>query len=120
MGAIVGKRLFLRILVLALMLGAATYVVVALRQAREDAKRSNCKGRLTQLGLALLYFQEDYGCLPPAQVLDEHGRPMHSWRVLILEIMDHEKLYQRYDFSEPWNGPHSFCWPRSMIRHRPN
>ena len=50
--------------------------------------------------------------LPPAYVADASGRPMHSWRVLILPFMegdDHQfqSLYDRYDFAEPWDGPHN-------------
>ena len=30
---------------------------------------------------------------------------MHSWRMLILPFAQEKALYQRYDRSEPWNGP---------------
>ena len=39
--------------------------------------------------------------------LDENGKPMHSWRVLILPRLDRNDLYQRYRFDEPWNGPNN-------------
>jgi hypothetical protein len=29
---------------------------------------------------------------------------MHSWRVLILPYLEHRKLYDAYDFNEPWDG----------------
>jgi hypothetical protein len=86
---------------------AAVYLFMGVSHLRETANRMTCAGKLKQLGLALLSFQEYYGCLPPACIPDEHGKPMHSWRVLILEFMGWELLYQKYDFSEPWNGPHN-------------
>ena len=101
------KRFLLWIVLLGLASVAAVYLVVRVRDLRETANRMTCAGKLKQLGLALLNFQEIYGCLPPAYIADEHGRPMHSWRVLILEIMSREDIYQKYDFSEPWNGPHN-------------
>jgi hypothetical protein len=55
--------------------------------------------------MALHNYHEDYGCFPPAFVADETGRPMHSWRVLLLPYMEEHAQYSRYDFSEPWNGP---------------
>jgi hypothetical protein len=32
---------------------------------------------------------------------------MHSWRVLILPFLDEQRLYNEYDFSEPWDGPNN-------------
>jgi prepilin-type processing-associated H-X9-DG protein len=32
---------------------------------------------------------------------------MHSWRTLILPEVEEGKLYSRYDFSEPWDGPYN-------------
>ena len=50
---------------------------------------------------------ETYGCFPPAYIADQDGRPMHSWRVLLLPFPDQPALYDAYNFSEPWNGPNN-------------
>lgn len=71
------------------------------------ARRSQCRNNLKQIGLALHNYHDAYGCFPPVCVEDAEGRPMHSWRVLILPYMDEEDLYDRYDFGEPWNGPNN-------------
>ena len=76
-----------------------------MRHARRLALASNAMGRLNQLSLALHNYHDVYGVLPPAFIADENGKPMHSWRVLILPYVDERKLYDAYDFSEPWNGP---------------
>ena len=68
---------------------------------------SQCMGNLSQLQIALLNYHDTYGALPPAYVADATGRPMHSWRVLILPFIDENSLYKQYDFSEPWNGPNN-------------
>jgi prepilin-type processing-associated H-X9-DG protein len=83
----------------------AALLLPAVQQAREAARRSQCKNNLKQIGLALHNYHETYGCLPPAYITDESGKPMHSWRVLILPFLDASPLYNQYDFSEPWDGP---------------
>lgn len=45
------------------------------------------------------------GHLPPAFVADGDGRPMHSWRVLLLPYLEQHALYDAYNFAQPWDGP---------------
>ena len=87
----------------------------AIRDAREAARRSNCKGELKQIGLALLMYREKYGCFPPPYVTDSNGRPAHSWRVLILPFLDHTALYNEYRFDEPWDGPNNRKLSRKIL-----
>ena len=74
-----------------------------------------CENNLKQIGLALHNYHSDYGCFPPAYVADADGRPMHSWRVLILPYIEELTLYQEYDFSEPWDGANN----RKLIASKP-
>jgi hypothetical protein len=57
--------------------------------------------------LAVANYHSAYGSLPPAYVADKDGRPMHSWRVLILPVLEQSQLYNAYNFAEPWNGPNN-------------
>jgi hypothetical protein len=57
-----------------------------------------------------------HGSFPPAYVADKNGKPMHSWRVLILPYLDHGALYKLYNFSEPWDGPNN----KKLLALRPN
>ena len=50
-------------------------------------------------------YNQAYGCFPPAYVADKNGKPMHSWRVLLLPYMDQKALYDLYRFDEPWDSP---------------
>lgn len=78
----------------------AYYVV----EARRAALRTAAQGPLNQIALALHNYHDVYGCLPPAVVYDPAGRPMHSWRVLLLPYLEEGDLYQRYDLSQPWDS----------------
>jgi Protein of unknown function (DUF1559) len=69
--------------------------------------RAECRNHLKQLALAMQNYHEVYGCFPPAYIPDKNGRPMHSWRVLLLPFMEFRPLYEQYRFDEPWNGPHN-------------
>ncbi len=66
---------------------------------------------LKQIGYALGNYHDANHEFPPAFIADADGKPMHSWRVLILPYFeDNEELralYQQYDLNEPWNGPHN-------------
>jgi len=85
--------------------------------AREAARRSKCKSNLKEIGLALHAYHSTYGCFPPAYVADKAGRPIHSWRLLILPFLDEEcrQLHAQYDFSEAWDGTAN----KKLLERRP-
>ena len=68
-------------------------------------RRTECADHLRLIALALHDYHQMYGRLPPAHVNGPGGKPMHSWRVLILPFLHYDKLYRQYDFAEPWNSP---------------
>ncbi len=79
----------------------------AVQAAREAARRIQCSNNMKQIGLALHTYHTIHRSFPPAYLPDEDGRPMHSWRVLILPYLEQERLYDQYRFDEPWNSPHN-------------
>lgn len=101
------------IIVLALLLLGP---VAAIRSAREAARRATCSCNFCSIALAFAHYHEVHGEYPPAHVDDVNGKPMHSWRVLILPYMDHGTLYNSYNFNEAWDGPNN----RRLIPLIPN
>jgi hypothetical protein len=99
-----GKALRLN-LVLCCALGVLVWLIRAWDTAREAARHPQCHSNLKQIHLALLNYHSVYGSFPPAHVDDANGKPMHSWRVLILPFLEQSALYNAYNFNEPWNGP---------------
>jgi len=76
--------------------------------AKQWASERECVNHMKQIGWALHQYEQHYGCLPPAYIPDAKGKPMHSWRVLILPFLERgEGIYQKYSFKEPWNGPNN-------------
>ncbi len=66
-----------------------------------------CRNNLYECAGAIRWYESNHGHLPPAYVTDESGKPIHSWRVLILPCLDRNDLYTRYNFDEPWDGPNN-------------
>ena len=101
------RRVWGTAVVATLLLIAACLLLPMISTANEAMRRSQCVSNLRLIGLALHSYYDLYGSLPPASVTDETGRPMHSWRVLVLPWLEATPLYRRYDFSEPWDGPNN-------------
>ncbi len=72
----------------------------------DTARSMSCLGCVTCIATAMQDYYDKYGSLPPAYLTNETGRPMHSWRVLLLEFIEPD-LFAEYKFDEPWNGPHN-------------
>ncbi|MGD9645254.1 MAG: DUF1559 domain-containing protein [Pirellulales bacterium] len=82
----------------------AFYVLVP-RPSPDSGRRANCMNNLSLIARALQAYHRDFGCFPPAYITDTNGRPIHSWRVLILPYLERSDLYESYHFDEPWDGP---------------
>ena len=75
------------------------------RSAREPARRNSCMNNLKQISLALSNYESAHGAYPPAYTVDADGRPLHSWRTLILPYMEQQPLYKTIDLTKPWDDP---------------
>ncbi len=96
----------------------AALLLPAIQAAREAARRAQCVNHLKQIGIAMQTYHDTYKTFPPAYVADESGQSMHSWRVLLLPFLEDpasQEVYDRYDFSEPWDGPNN----RKLAPHMP-
>jgi hypothetical protein len=77
----------------------------AVRTAREPARRNACQNHLKQIAIALSIYEETYGAFPPAHTVDANGKPLHSWRTLILPFLEQRQLYESIDLTKPWDDP---------------
>jgi hypothetical protein len=91
-------------LVLLLLCGG---ILVALPRGvgKHAVRRTQCSNHLKQIAFAFHNYHDTYGSLPPAYLAGEDGRPMHSWRVLLLPFLEQQALYDAYNFDEPWHSP---------------
>jgi prepilin-type processing-associated H-X9-DG protein len=93
----------------------AALLLPAVQAAREAARRSQCVNNLKQIGLAMHNYHDVYGSFPPAMTSDPDGKPLLSWRVLLLPFLDEQALYDRFKLDEPWDSPNN----RALLQQRP-
>jgi prepilin-type processing-associated H-X9-DG protein len=79
----------------------------AVQAAREAARRAQCVNNIKQIGLAMFNYESANGCFPPAATYDENGKPLLSWRVLLLPYLDQGPLYAKFRLDEPWDSPNN-------------
>lgn len=76
---------------------------------REAFHRLECSDRVRKITLAMLLYEKQHGRLPPAYTIDADGKPLHSWRVLLLPYLGEEakKLHSQIKLDEPWDSQHN-------------
>ena len=70
---------------------------------------------LKQLALAMHMYHDKLKSFPPAAKCDNSGKPLLSWRVLILPYIAQGDLYNQFHLDEAWDSPHN----KALIRQMP-
>jgi prepilin-type processing-associated H-X9-DG protein len=91
--------------VIPIMTVLVTFLFAAVEGFGRTAYRAQCTNNFKQISLAILNYEDAYHALPPAYTVDAGGRPLHSWRTLILPYLEQQDLYATIDLSKPWNDP---------------
>src|SRR3954454_19754130 len=103
------RRGFTLIECLVVMAILALLIALLLPAVRSGAgpavRRAQCVNNLKQIAMALHSYEQEHKALPPACTVDAQGRPLHSWRTLILPYLEQEPLYRTIDLSKPWDDP---------------
>lgn len=81
-----------------------TEAVETVRHSANRARNMNC---LKQLALAMHNYHDKHGRFPPSAVFGKDGKPLLSWRVLLLPYLGEDELYNQFRLDEPWDSPHN-------------
>ncbi len=96
---------------------SVTAVVYLWPKMQKNIQRS-AQGRdlenMKSLAAALNAYSDRYGTYPPPVVLDGLGKPLYSWRVLILPFMGYEELHKQFDLKQPWDSVSNSNLHRAM------
>ncbi len=79
----------------------------AVQAAREAARRVSSSNNMKQISLAMHNYGQANRVLPPAYKANKDGKPLLSWRVLILPYVEEAGLYDQFHLDEPWDSPNN-------------
>lgn len=105
-----GFTLIELLVVIAIIAILIALLLPAVQQAREAARRTQCKNNLKQMGLALHNYHDNYQFFPNGNVASSAGGWGLSWYARILPFVDQAPLYNQLTFSGTqhgwaWNDP---------------
>ena len=63
--------------------------------------------RLRQIALAMHNYHDMHKRFPPAVVYGKNGKPLYSWRVLLLPHLGQQQLFDQFHRDEPWDSEHN-------------
>ncbi len=71
-------------------------------------QRAERMATMKKVGMGILLFADRFGESMPRDICDTNGKPLMSWRVFILPVMDGGgKIYEQLRLDEPWDSPHN-------------
>lgn len=100
-----GFTLIELLVVIAIIAILIALLLPAVQQAREAARRSQCKNNLKQLGVALHNYHDVHSTFPPGWVGVVNRQPNvggeggFSWGTMILPYIDQAPLYNQFNFT---------------------
>jgi prepilin-type N-terminal cleavage/methylation domain-containing protein len=98
-----GFTLIELLVVIAIIAILIALLLPAVQQAREAARRTQCRNNLKQLGLALHNYLDTFRVFPPTMSVGPGGGGEWSLQARLLPYTDQGNMYNNIDFSQNYN-----------------
>ncbi len=86
------------------------------RPIQEMQAKAASINNLKQIGLAMLNYESANKHFPLPASVNAAGKPLLSWRMLILPYLEQDALYSQFHLDEPWDSAHN----RTLIDKMPS
>jgi len=100
-----GFTLIELLVVIAIIAILIALLLPAVQQAREAARRTQCRNNLKQVGLALHNYESTFSTLPPGHMRGNTATP----HTMIMPYMDQSAGYALFDFSYAMTLPQNYA-----------
>lgn len=88
-------------------------------------QRRECLGNIDRIYTAMERYYKEHNSPVPFCTYDAEGKPLHSWRVLLLPYLGYSELYNKLRLDEPWDSewnsryqqlaPVCYCCPACRV-----
>src|SRR5262245_720209 len=92
----------------------ATHAEDAALRARDSVLRRTSMNNLKQIGIAVHNYVDANNNFPD-NIVDKDGKPLLSWRVLLLPYIEQAPLYNQFKLDEPWDSANN----RALLEQMP-
>ncbi|MFT3878104.1 MAG: DUF1559 domain-containing protein [Gemmatales bacterium] len=75
----------------------------AMEKVRGAAERVTSANNMKQCIIAMHNYHSDNNKMPEVMTMKD-GKPMHSWRVMMLPYLEQDALFKQINMNEPWDS----------------
>lgn len=93
------------------------FLLPAVLQARDAARRAQSRNNLKQIGVGLHNYAENFGGqFPAGGIFRPNGQGISGWQFALLGMLDAgPSPYTNIDLSQPWDSLRNACFMRAKI-----
>ncbi len=86
-------------------LAVLTWPMALAEEGKVDESRRRAADNLKKIGAGLDAHYRKFKHYPPQAIFDKDGKPLLSWRVLLLPYLGQNDLYKEFRLDESWDSP---------------